>query len=385
MKLALLTGGGDVPGLNPALAAVTRLARARGWEVVGVRRGWQGLVSVDPDDPESLAEHVRVLDEAQVRTIDRQGGTVLRTSRTNPQNLPASLWPKHRASAMPAVSKSGSVDATQLVVDNISRLGIDVLVPIGGDDTLGFGARISACGVPVVGIPKTMDNDVAGTDYCLGFATCVSRSVSYLNQLRTSVASHERFGVVEVMGRNCGATSIVPALLASVDRALIAEVPFDMAHLAELLQQDRAGCPSGYAMVTISEGASETSGQLIESGPEDGFGHRKLGGIGAHVAASLTRLTGVGVISQSLGYLVRSGPPDAVDVMVAHCFAALVIELIAAQNVGRMVCVTQGQYGSINISDVGAKTRCLDVDRFYDRKQLRPRLICPQDLGFYLG
>jgi 6-phosphofructokinase 1 len=370
MRIGILTGGGDVPGLNTAIKGLVAGALQHGWQALGIRNGWQGLLELDADDPESLARWTTPLHRDSVRTIDRSGGTCLHSSRTHPgrvKKLP-------RVAQGYAEAQDGLWDCTPHVLRNLERLGIDVLFPIGGDDTLSYGERIHREGFKVIGIPKTMDNDVYGTDYCLGFATCVRRSIELIQDLRTCTGSHERFAVIEVMGRNAGFTALIPAYLASVDRALIAEVPFDMESLADRLAADRADNPSRYAMVIVSEGATFRGQEVIESGDNDAFGHRKLGGIGEAVGASLQRLTGVGIIAQKLGYMVRCGAPDPVDVMLTYNFANLAIELAARGETGKLVRVHQGVYGAAPMSIVSEGHRRVDVENFYDAKEYRPRI-----------
>ncbi len=374
MKIAILTGGGDVPGLNSAIKGLACGALERGWQVLGVRCGWKGLLALDADDPASVARWTLPLDADTVRTIDRFGGTFLHSSRTQPARVKAADMPAGLVGVGPprvVRQPDGALaDCTGQVLANLQRLGVDVLFPIGGDDTLSYGERLFREGFNVIGIPKTMDNDVHGTDYCLGFATAVSRSVAYLHQLRTCTGSHERLCVVEVMGRNCGATSLVPAYLASVDRAVIAEVPFDVTRLAALLMEDKRRNPSGYAMVTISEGASMLGGDIIESGDADAYGHRKLGG--------------EGIILQNLGYLVRSGPPDPLDVMVTFNFANLALELADKKEFGRLVRLKDGVYGHASMAIVAEGIKRVEVDKIYDAATYRPRIASVMGLPMYL-
>jgi 6-phosphofructokinase len=387
MKIAVLTGGGDVPGLNSAIKGLARGAMEHGWEVLGFRNGWQGLLALEADNPESVKRWTVSLDANTVRTIDRFGGTFLHSSRTNPSNVKAKEVPEFLRGSKDGVRKPGDAevyDLTAHVLKNLKALGVEVLFPIGGDDTLSYGERLYKEGFNVIGIPKTMDNDVHGTDYCLGFATCVARSVEYLHQLRTSTGSHERFGVVEVMGRNSGATSLIPAYLASVDRSLIAEVPFDIERLAKLLTEDKKKNPSGYAMVTVSEGAQMKGGQTIESGEADAYGHRKLGGIGQVVGDSLKKLTGEGIIYQNLGYLVRCGRPDPVDVMVTFNFANLAIELASKKKFGNLVRLKDGVYGYAPMSILSQGKKTVEVDLFYDAEQYRPRIKSVLGIPMYL-
>ncbi|MGD2079285.1 MAG: 6-phosphofructokinase, partial [Chloroflexota bacterium] len=324
MRIGILTGGGDVPGLNPCIKAVVGRAVEEGHEVIGIRRGWGGLLYIDRDDPTTVEKYSLPLRKRTVRTIDRSGGTFLHTSRTNPakvryNDVPDFLMdPKHREAE---AEDNRLRDFTPHVLQNLDFLGIDRLIPIGGDDTLSYGERLHSEGFPVVAIPKTMDNDVYGTDYCIGFSTAVSRGVQIIHQLRTSAGSHERIAVIELFGRNSGETSLITSYLADVDRALISEVPFDPERLAEMLVRDKDENPSNYAMVTISEGAHMIGGKVVEFGEADAYGHRKLGGIGEITGEALKELTGHHILYQRLSYMMRSGAPDALDLMVAVNYA----------------------------------------------------------------
>jgi 6-phosphofructokinase 1 len=372
-----LTGGGDVPGLNPCIKAVVTRAVDAGHEVVGFRRGWGGLLMLNQDDPETMNQYVRHLDKGVVRTIDRTGGTFLHTSRTNPgkvapKDVPDFLKdPEHPEAE--AADKSLR-DFTPHVLKNLEYLGIDTLIPIGGDDTLSYGERLHREGFPVVAIPKTMDNDVFGTDYCIGFSTAVSRSVQFIHQLRTSIGSHERIGVIELFGRNSGETSLISSYLASVDRALISEVPFDPEKLGDLIMRDKANNPSNYAIVTISEGAHMAGGAVVEYGEADAYGHRKLGGIGEITANALKRITGQNMIYQQVSYLMRSGAPDALDLMVANNYASLAVDLIVSGESGRMVSLREGKYTHIPMSEITSGIKRVMVDEVYDINEYRPRV-----------
>lgn len=371
MRIGILTGGGDVPGLNPCIKAVVARATDEGHEVIGLRRGWAALLDIDPDDPESVAKNSVALDPAHVRTIDRTGGTILHTARTNPGRV--------RASEVPAIladqaKGDGPFDFTDHALKVLEHLGIDVLIPIGGDDTLSYGLRLHQEGVPVIAIPKTMDNDVHGTDYCIGFSTAVTRGVDFIHNLRTSTGSHERIAVVELFGRYSGETSLLTAYLAGVDRAVISEVPVDVNTLAALLQADKAANPSNYAMVTISEGAVLEGGEMALSGEADAYGHRKLGGIGAELGEDLKRLTGEGIILQQIGYLMRSGSPDSLDLMVAMNYAAMATDLAMEGSSGRMVALRGGTYTNVPISVTGEGVRRVDVDELYDSAEYRPKV-----------
>jgi 6-phosphofructokinase 1 len=371
MRIAVLTGGGDVPGLNATIkAAVNRVADA-GSEVVGIRRGWAGLVECDPSDPASLDRHTRPLDASVVRSIDRTGGTFLHTSRTNPARVARDAVPPHIAVDGP---RGAAVDVTRHVVGVIEALGVDALLPIGGDDTLSYGLRMHDEGVPVIAIPKTMDNDVHGTDYCIGFSTAVSRGIEFIHNLRTSTGSHERIAVVELFGRYSGETSLFTAYLAGVDRALISEVPFDIDRLAELVMRDKAANPSNYAMITVSEGATIIGGQVHLSGEADAYGHRKLGGIGQTTGRLLAERTGQGIILQELAYLVRSGRPDALDLMVATNFGVMAADLALRGLSGRMVALRSGVYTDVPIDVTGKGVKRVDVDQLYDAQAYKPKV-----------
>jgi 6-phosphofructokinase 1 len=371
MRLAVLTGGGDVPGLNPCIKAFVTRVTAAGHDVVGIRRGWAGLLECDPDDPASVAANVQRLDRAVVRTIDRSGGTMLHTSRTNPGNVRASEVPAFLAGR---VDGDGPFDLTDHVLSVIESLEIDALVPIGGDDTLSYALRLHDEHVPVIAIPKTMDNDVHGTDYCIGFSTAVTRGVHFIHNLRTSAGSHERIAVVELFGRYSGETSLITAYLAGVDRAVISEVPFDPDRLAELLLADKEANPSRYAMVTVSEGATAASGELVLSGDADAYGHRKLGGVGLLLGELLKKRTGGDIIYQQLAYLMRSGSPDSLDLMVATNYAVIAADLALEGDTGRMVSLRNGSYTTVPISATREGVKRVDVDELYDVEQYQPKV-----------
>jgi 6-phosphofructokinase 1 len=371
MRIGILTGGGDVPGLNPCIKAVVNRVSEAGHSVVGIRRGWGGLLYANPEDPASWNDHMLELTPATVRTVDRTGGTFLHTSRTNPGRVGPGDVPDFLADQ---ADGDGPFDFTEHALKVVDKLGIDVLIPIGGDDTLSYGLRLHEEGVPVIGIPKTMDNDVHGTDYCIGFSTAVSRGVQFIHNLRTATGSHERIAVVELFGRYSGETALVTAYLAGVKRSIISEVPFDIDHLAELLVKDKAENPSNYAMVTISEGARLLGGEMVLSGSEDAFGHRKLGGIGALTGELLKERTGEGIIFQQVAYLMRSGSPDSLDLMVALNYAVMAADLAMEGASGRMVALRGGTYTSVPISVTGEGVKRVDVDELYDVENYRPKL-----------
>jgi ATP-dependent phosphofructokinase / diphosphate-dependent phosphofructokinase len=371
MRIGILTGGGDVPGLNACIKAATNRAVVDGHEVVGIRRGWAGLLELDPADPAAPAIHTVRLDPDTVRTIDRTGGTILHTSRTNPAKV--------RAADEPDFLKAGRLDDevrdhTSHVMGVLDHLGIDAMIPIGGDDTLSFALRLHDEGVPVVAVPKTMDNDVHGTDYCIGFSTAVTRTVIFIHQLRTSAGSHERLAVVEVFGRYSGETSLVSAYLSGMDRAIISEVPFDVEKLATFLMDDKRKNPSRYAMTTISEGAHFVGGEMVMGGTADAYGHRKLGGIGAQTGEALKEITGEGIIYQQIGYLMRSGQPDSLDLMVAINYAVMAADLLLEGTHGRLVALRNGSYVNVPLEVVRQGVKRADVDALYDADEYRPKI-----------
>jgi len=371
MRAAILTGGGDVPGLNPCIKAAVNRMIDEGHEVLGIRRGWGGLLACNPDDADSIAANTVRLDRQAVRTIDRTGGTFLHTSRTKPSHVSTNDVP---AFLSDSVSGDGPFDFTPHILRVLDALEIDVLLPIGGDDTLSYGLRMHEEGVPVVAIPKTMDNDVHGTDYCIGFSTAVTRGVKFIHNLRTSTGSHERIAIVELFGRYSGETSLITAYLAGVDRAIISEVPFDIDHLTELVMRDKADNPSNYAMITISEGATIQGGELSLSGEADAYGHRKLGGIGKQTGDLIKERTGEGIILQELAYLARSGNPDSLDLMVGMNYAIMAVDLALDGTLGRMVALRSGTYTNVPISVTGEGVKRVDIDELYDVDEYRPKV-----------
>ena len=371
MRIGILTGGGDVPGLNPCVKTVVYGAIERNWQVVGIRRGWAGMLELDPADPASLGQGTLELNRQNTRTIDRSGGTFLHTSRLNPARVRREQLPAALAVADLPTSPDGWVDCTRHVLGVVDWLGLDVLVPIGGDETLAFAQRLSGDGVPIVAVPKTMDNDVFGTDYCLGFSTAVSRSVQFINQIRTSAGSRERVAIVELLGRHCGETSLLASYLAGADRALIPEVAFDVPRLAELLAQDKRANPSNYAVVTISEGARSAGGTAE---PGAGAADDPAAGIGQRTAALLQELLGEEVLEQQVGYLMRSGAPDGLDLMVADNFAALTLQLIEQDASGRLVALRNGTYATVPLEIVLEGTKSVDVPELYDPERYLPRV-----------
>ncbi len=373
--IGILTGGGDVPGLNPAIRAVTIRARREGYRVIGIRRGWAGLVDYVIDGNRTT-DNVQDLTEESVNKVGRTGGTFLHTSRTQPSKLPLAAVPDHLSSDY----KDDVNDVTPHVLRVIEDLGIDTLIPIGGDDTLSYGQRLHNEGVKVIAIPKTMDNDVPGTDYCIGYSTCVTCTIDLTNRLRTSAGSHERFLVVEVFGRYAGFTTLLPTMAGAANRCVIPEHPFEMERLAELMSEDRAKSPSRYSVVLVSEGAMMRDDQMTFSHDEtDQYGHRKLGGVGDKITERLKELAPrfnngrpVNVVNQRLGYLVRSGNPDALDSIAPMAFGNLALELVLAGQSGRLVCLRRGIYSNVPIDVLSGPKKVVDVEKYYNTERLRP-------------
>ncbi|HEX9635592.1 MAG TPA: 6-phosphofructokinase [Candidatus Limnocylindria bacterium] len=384
-RIGILTGGGDVPGLNSVIKSVVYRASELGWEALGIRRGWQGLTHLRPGN-ELDPDFVRPLDRRTTRAIDRTGGTVLHTSRTNPARMAASALPEGLDSARrdSLETDEGRFDLTPLVLENIERLGLTHLVPIGGDDTLSYAARLGSEGVPLVAIPKTMDNDVAGTEYCIGFSTAVTRAKELINRQRTTLGSHERIGVFRIFGRNAGHSAWYAAYVTS-SRCVIPEAPFQLEHLADVLIEDRRLNPSGYALVVASEGAVWTGASLEEFGEPDAYGHRRKADVGFVLAEELHRLTGVETVHSDLTYDLRSGDPDALDQMVATTFANVAVELLAEGVTGRMVAIQDGKYSHAPLPDAALSTRQLDVATMYNAERFRPRYDARLGMPLLLG
>jgi len=387
--IGILTGGGDVPGLNPAIRAVTLRAMREGNRVIGIRRGWGGLVDIVPDKDADNSANVQVLTEDIVDKAGRTGGTFLHSSRTRPSTLPKEIVPAHLQDKY----QDDINDITDDILKNLDFLGIDCLIPIGGDDTLSYGAHLHQRGVPVVAIPKTMDNDVPGTDYCIGFSTCVTRTIEMTHRLRTSAGSHERFLVIEVFGRYAGYTALLPSMAGAASRCVIPEYPFDMERLTELMVYDRNRNPSNYSVVLVSEGAqiAGDSDMSFEGEEADMFGHRKLGGIGDRVANGLKQLSPkynngrrVNVVSQRLGYLVRCGNPDAVDSIAPMAFGNLALDLVTAGTSGRLISVHNGRYGSVPLEAIIGTKKVVDVEKYYDIGRMRPKYTAFNDLPLFI-
>lgn len=374
--IAILTGGGDVPGLNPAIRAVTIRANREGYKVIGLRRGWAGITELIRDQKADNSNCYQILTDDIVNKAGRTGGTFLHTSRTRPSHMSRDTVPEH----LKDTYNNDFNDLTPEVIKNLEWLGVDYLIPIGGDDTLSYGVHLYKKGVKVVAIPKTMDNDVPGTDYCIGFSTCVTRTIQMTNSLRTSAGSHERLLVLEVFGRYAGFTAMLPTMAGAANRCVIPEFEFDIELLTKLLVEDRNHNPSKYSVVLVSEGAMFKGGEMIFSGTEkDAYGHAKLGGIGDIVSEKLKELSSkynngktINIINQKLGYMVRGGDPDALDSIVPMAYGNLALDLILKGMHGRIVVLKNGRYDNVPIDVVTSSKKIVKVSEHYNTERLRP-------------
>ncbi len=375
--IAILTGGGDVPGLNPAIRGVTIRALREGYKVIGLRRGWAGVTEIIRDEQADNSDNYQVLTDEIVNRAARTGGTFLHSSRTRPSSIKKASVPQHLQDTYNAEVN----DLTPEVLKNLDWLGVDYLIPIGGDDTLSYGVRLYQEGVKVIAIPKTMDNDVPGTDYCIGFSTCVTRTIQMTNSLRTIAGSHERLLVLEVFGRYAGFTAMLPTMAGAANRCVIPEYKFDINRLAELMVYDRNKNPSKYSIVLVSEGAMFEGGDMVfQDRTTDAYGHAKLGGIGDQVSARVQELTAkynngktVNMVTQKLGYMVRGGDPDAIDSIVPMAYGNLALDLILKKVHGRLVVLKNGRYDNMPIDVVTSSKKLVDVSRFYNTDRLRPK------------
>ena len=387
-RIGILTGGGDVPGLNPAIRAITIRALREGYEVIGIKRGWGGLVDIIRDKDADNSGNIVKLTEEIVNKTGRTGGTFLHTSRTRATSVPAKNVPHHLREDY----NDDMNDLTPEVLKNLDFLGVDYLIPIGGDDTLSYGVHLHDHGVKVVAIPKTMDNDVPGTDYCIGFSTCITRTIEMTHNLRTTAGSHERFLVIEVFGRYAGFSALLPTMAGAANRCIIPEYKFNIERLTELLVEDRYTNPSRYSVVLVSEGATYEGGEMIfEDQTKDMFGHKKLGGIGDLISAELKELSSkfnngkrINVINQRLGYLVRSGVPDALDSIVPMAYGNLALDLILQGITGKLVTLKKGKYGNEDLKIVTTYKKLVDVEKYYNTKRLRPNYTSFHDKPFLI-
>jgi len=372
-RIGILTGGGDVPGLNSVIKSVTYRATELGAEVLGIRRGWEGLTHVQPGealDP----DYIRVLDRKNTRTIDRTGGTILHTSRTNPAKMPRKALPAWLGATRVDALQVGDdrFDLTPIVMEHLGQLGVEVLVTIGGDDTLSFARVLAATGVPLVAIPKTMDNDAPGTEYCIGFSSAITRAKDLIDRQRTTLGSHERIGVFRIFGRDAGFSALFAAYVTSA-RCVIPEARYDIAGLAEVIAEDHRSSPSHYAIIVTAEGAIWEGAEIPEYGPEDAFGHRHKANVGEVLAAELTARTGIESLPIELTYDLRSGQPDSLDQMVASTFANVAMDLVGDGLFGQMVGIRDGKYAYVDLQATGVAARRVNVDEMYNVERFRPR------------
>ena len=374
--IAILTGGGDVPGLNPAIRAVTIRAIREGYQVIGIRRGWAGVIELIHDKKTDNSNNYQILTEEIVNKAGRTGGTFLHSSRTRPSHVDKASVPEHLQDTYHAETN----DLTPEVIKNLDFLGVDYLIPIGGDDTLSYGVRLYQEGVKVIAIPKTMDNDVPGTDYCIGFSTCVTRTIMMTDSLRTSAGSHERFLVLEVFGRYAGFTAMLPTMAGAANRCVIPECKFQIENLTELLAHDRYINPSKYSVVLVSEGAMFEGGEMVfKDIAKDAYGHAKLGGIGDLISVKLQELSSkynkgkpINVINQKLGYLVRGGNPDAIDSIVPMAYGNMALDLILKGIHGRLIVLKNGRYDNVPIDVVTSSKKLVNIEKHYNTERLRP-------------
>ena len=375
-RIGILTGGGDVPGLNSVIKSVVYRSSELGGEVIGIRRGWEGLTHVNLEDPASKARYIQPLNRENTRTIDRTGGTYLHSSRTNPAKM-KKLPPCLQGGKFPLVEStkkgvtSSNYDITSAVLKNVGTLGLDYLIAIGGDDTLSYAARLDKEGVKVIAIPKTMDNDVRNTEYCIGFSTAITRATEAIERQRTTVGSHERIGIFRIFGRDAGYTALYSAYVTSL-RCGIPEYKFDLQHMIEVLMTDKKANPSNYALVIVSEGAEWEGYQVREYGDADAFGHRHKANVGEDLSAEIKKAVGEETIVSDLTYDLRSGSPDFVDKMVANTFAGMAMDCIKKGEHGTMMAISKGCYAAVEIPDPKLGPRKVDVETMYNTQRYRP-------------
>lgn len=383
MRIGVLTSGGDVPGLNACIKAIVHNADAQGWSVVGIRRGWKGLLACDPDDA-AQEKLWSVLSRDDVRGIENLGGTILHTTRLNPSQIQEKDVPEFLKGKIPQSKIPNAFDGTDHILRVLDHLGIDILIPIGGDGSLRFAAHLHQKDFPVITIPKTMDNDVFGTDYCIGFSTCVTRCVDSVNKIRTSVSSHERIAVIELFGRNSGEPTLIAGHIASADRVLIPEVPVDLARFGDLIQKDQRDNPDNYAIAVVAEGAHLLGRDPLYEGQEDRYGQRRLGGIGRMICDELRKSAGLDAMTQPLAYLLRSGEPDALDKLVASSFGTMAIQLIVQKDTGKMTAIRNGIYTPVDAGLCVEGHKRIEIDGLYDRQEYFPRINCVAGRPMYL-
>ena len=376
-RIGILTGGGDVPGLNSVIKSVVYRGAEIGCEVLGIRRGWEGLTHVDLNDPASRSRYIQPLNRENTRTIDRTGGTYLHSSRTNPakmQKLPLALEGQQFSSEQSTKDGVTSTvfDVTAAVLRNIETLGLDYVVAIGGDDTLSYAAELDRHGVKVIAVPKTMDNDVRNTEYCIGFSTAITRAMDAIERQRTTVGSHERIGIFRVFGRDAGYTALYTAYVTSV-RCCIPEYKVNLEHLIEILVTDKRNNPSNYSLVILSEGAEWEGYTVKEYGPADAFSHRKKMSVAEDLSDEIKTATGHETVVSDLTYDLRSGSPDFVDRMVATTYAGMAMDSLQEGKTGLMTAVSNGCYAMVPIPDPKLGPRKVEIATMYNTERYRPK------------
>jgi ATP-dependent phosphofructokinase / diphosphate-dependent phosphofructokinase len=373
-RIGVLTGGGDVPGLNSAIKGIVNAADDEGYKIIGIRRGWEGLTHLDLDDPISKERYVMPLSADNTRTIDRTGGTILHTSRTNPvkmKSIPEHLKGQHFPKKETA-SGTAIYDLTKQVIKNLEALRLDSLISIGGDDTLSYSSILSAQGVRVVAIPKTMDNDVRNTEYCIGFSTAITRAVDAIQRQRSTVGSHERIGVFRVFGRDAGYTSLYTAYVTSI-RCAIPEYKFNLEKMIELLVNDKSSNPSNYCLVVLSEGAEWEGYSVKEYGVADAFGHRKKANVAEDFSEEVQKIAKMETVISDLTYELRSGEADFTDKMIANTFGHMAVECIRHNESGVMTAIANGCYTVVPIPESKLGPRPIDVETMYDTERYLPK------------
>jgi 6-phosphofructokinase 1 len=383
-RIGILTGGGDVPGLNSVIKTVTYRSSENDIEVIGLRRGWEALTHVNLDDAESRRRYVMVLDRENTRTIDRRGGTVLHSSRTNPSKI--QKLPDHLAGKdfpISQTNKGATWDVSKQVLANLSGLGIEHLIAIGGDDTLSYAAKLNDLGVKVIGIPKTMDNDVHNTEYCIGFSTAITRASDAIQRQRTTVASHERIGIFRIFGRDAGFTALYTAYVTSI-RCVVPEYKINLDKLIRLLTEEKHANPSNYALILLSEGAQWEGYQVREYGDADAYGHRKKASVADSLADEIKRRTGEETMTSDLTYDLRSGDPDFVDKLVGLTFGNMAYDAMLDGKTGLMSAVVKGCFELVPIPDPKLGPRKLDIATMYNTERYRPMYANKRGLPVFL-
>jgi ATP-dependent phosphofructokinase / diphosphate-dependent phosphofructokinase len=383
-RIGILTGGGDVPGLNSVIKTVTYRSSENDIEVIGLRRGWEALTHVNLDDAESRRRYVMVLDRENTRTIDRRGGTVLHSSRTNPSKM--QKLPDHLAGRdfpLSQTNKGATWDVSKQVLANLSGLGIEHLIAIGGDDTLSYAAKLNELGVKIIAIPKTMDNDVHNTEYCIGFSTAITRASDAIQRQRTTVASHERIGIFRIFGRDAGFTALYTAYVTSI-RCVVPEYKVNLDKLLRLLMEEKEANPSNYALILLSEGAQWEGYQVREYGEADAYGHRKKASVADSLADEIKRRTGEETMTSDLTYDLRSGDPDFVDKLVGLTFGNMAYDAMLDGKTGLMSAVVKGCFELVPIPDPKLGPRKLDIATMYNTERYRPMYANKRGLPVFL-